>query len=100
MVKNLNYKKILILSTPISFLVGPLILEIILIITSITFLYDEKKETLKNNLNNIFFKFFFGFSAYLLFSFIIFQRFDEGYTYSVFYFRYIIYFFFIILFDL
>ena len=93
MVKNLNYKKILILSTPISFLVGPLILEIILIITSITFLYDEKKETLKNNLNNIFFKFFFGFSAYLLFSFIIFQRFDEGYTYSVFYFRYIIYFF-------
>ena len=45
--KNLNYKKILILSTPISFLVGPLILEIILIITSITFLYDEKKETLK-----------------------------------------------------
>ena len=60
MVKNLNYKKILILSTPISFLVGPLILEIILIITSITFLYDEKKETLKNNLNNIFFKFFLG----------------------------------------
>ena len=55
MVKNLNYKKILILSSPISFLVGPLILEIVLIITSILFLKDEKKEILQNNLNNIFF---------------------------------------------
>ena len=93
MLKKLSYKKVLILSVPASFLIGPLILEIILIIISVLFFYEEKKENLKKITNNIFFKFFIGFSIYLFLSFLIFQRFDEGYTYSIFYFRYLIYFF-------
>ena len=92
MLKKFSYKEILILSVPPSILIGPLILEIILIIISILFFYNVKKVDLREITNNIFFKFFLGFSAYMFLSFIIFQRFDEGYTYSVFYFRYAIYF--------
>lgn len=93
MSKKLSYKEIIILSIPPSFLIGPLILEIALVIISILFFCEVKKEHLKEILNNFFFKFFISFSLYLFFSFLIFQRFDDGYTYSVFYFRYPIYFF-------
>lgn len=92
MLKKFSYKEILVLSVPLSFIIGPLILEITLIIISILFFYDVKKENLKKITNNFFFKYFLGFSAYMFISFIIFQRFDEGYTYSIFYFRYGIYF--------
>ena len=44
MLKKFSYKEILVLSVPPSFIIGPLILEITLIIISILFFYDVKKE--------------------------------------------------------
>ena len=57
MSKKLTYKEIIILSIPPSFLIGPLILEIALVIISILFFCEVKKENLKEILNNFFLNF-------------------------------------------
>ena len=53
MLKKLTYKEVLILSVPPSFLIGPLILEIVLVVISILVLYEIKKEELKKLTKNI-----------------------------------------------
>ena len=92
MIKNLQFYNYLILLLPLGFITGPLILEILLFLITIFFLFDIKKVFFFELIKNFFFKIFFCFSIYLILSFFIFSRHNIGYTYSLFFIRYGFYF--------
>ena len=87
----INFLKILIFFLPFSFVIGPLVLEIILFFLSCYFVLKIISEKDFSYFNNFYFKWIFLFSLYLLFSMAIFKRFDIGLNYSLFYIRYGIY---------
>ena len=92
MIKNLKLNNYIILFIPLGFILGPLILELLLIFLTILFFIDVKKNDFFKYINNFFFKIFFIFSIYLILSFFLFSRYDLGYTYSLFFIRYGLYF--------
>ena len=91
MQKKINIQKILIFLIPLSFVIGPLVLELLLLILSFLFLKEMYLTKNFNFFNNFFSYIFFGFSLYLIFSMIIFSRYGIGINYSLFYFRYGVY---------
>ena len=91
MQKKINTQTFLMLLIPFSFVIGPLILEILLLTLSYLFLKNIY-TTKEFKFFKIFFSLvFFGFSLYLILSMIIFSRYDIGINYSLFYFRYGVY---------
>ena len=92
MIKNLKFYNYLILLLPLGFITGPLILEILLFLITALFFFEVKKKFFFELIKNFFFKIFFCFSIYLILSFLIFSRYNIGYTYSLFFIRYGFYF--------
>ena len=92
MIKNLKFYNYLILLLPLGFITGPLILEILLFLIAALFFFEVKKKFFFELIKNFFFKIFFCFSIYLILSFLIFSRYNIGYTYSLFFIRYGFYF--------
>lgn len=92
MIKNLKLYNFIILLIPVGLITGPLILEILLLLTTVLFFLNVNKKDFIKLGNNFFFKIFFIFSFYLILSFIIFSRYNIGYTYSIFFIRYGFYF--------
>ena len=85
MIKNSKFYNYLILLLPLGFITGPLILEILLFLITVLFFFEVKKKFFFELIKNFFFKIFFCFSIYLILSFLIFSRYNIGYTYSLFF---------------
>ena len=91
MLKKINFFNFIFFIIPLSFVIGPLILELSLIYISYFFLKDILRKNNFEIFNNFFSKIFFSFSTYLIISMLIFSRYDQGLSYSLLYFRYGIY---------
>ncbi len=87
--KLLNINSFLVLLLPISFVVGPLIVEIIISILIIQFLFFSFKEKNFSYLNNKIFIYFSIFYVFLLTSLLYSNYFSENYLNIIFYFRFI-----------
>jgi O-antigen ligase len=87
--KILNFNSFLILLLPISFVVGPLIVEIIISILILQFLFFSFKEKNYSYLNNKIFFYFSIFYVFLLTSLLYSDYFSENYLNVIFYFRFI-----------
>ncbi len=91
MLKKINSTNLAFYFLPVSFILGPLILELILIYLSFLFIKETiNQKSYKKNFN-FFSLIFFSFSIYLLICLVLFSRYDDGFFYSLFYFRYCIY---------
>lgn len=92
MQKKLEIDNFLILLIPPSFIAGPFILELLLLILFFKFCISQKKITdYFIYFKNFFSLIFFSFNFYLIICLIIFQRFEDGILYSSLYFRYGLY---------
>lgn len=91
MTKNIKFSQILFFFVPISFLIGPLILEFLLITIVASFLVDIYKKNNFKIFKNLFIYIIGTFSIYLIITMLIFSRFGDGYLYSCLYFRYALY---------
>ena len=87
--KILNFNSFLILLLPISFVVGPLIVEIIISILILQFIFFSFKEKNFSYLNNKIFIYFSIFYVFLLISLLYSNYFSENYLNIIFYFRFI-----------
>jgi O-antigen ligase len=87
--KILNFNSFLVLLLPISFVVGPLIVEIIISILILQFLFFSFKEKNFSYLNNKIFIYFSIFYVFLLTSLLYSNYFSENYLNIIFYFRFI-----------
>lgn len=87
--KVLNFNSVLILSLPISFVIGPLITEIIISILIFQFIFYSFKDKNFSYFNSKIFIYFSIFYIFLLTSLLYSNYFAENYLNIIFYFRFI-----------